>query len=201
MLVFLSASKKKVSSFVTPTVSYSVNVGSVSADSFIFGYKNTSILTSSKKDAAFSAGSLVPSANVYYVGASAFASSMSSATSSVKISTMDSAYLYASSTFDPTKNKTTFVSFAPGKFLFPSKNDTTNVGFVSVFLLKNGQSTNGIISMKSNTQNRKLVMPSTTAISSDVIQMVAPHFGYVKFTSVYSATVTKKFAAFTAETI
>lgn len=201
MLVFLSASKKKVSSFVTPTVSYSVNVGSVSADSFIFGYKNTSILTSSKRDAAFSAGALVPSANVYYVGASAFAASMSGATPSVKVSTMDSAYMYASSSFDPTKNKTTFVSFAPGKFLFPTKNDTTNVGFVSVFLFKNGQSTNGVISMKSNTQNRKLVMPSTTASSSDVIQMAAPYFGYVKFTSVYSATVTKKFAAFTAETI
>ncbi len=197
MLILLSASKKKIGSFITPVESISTQVSFVDAASFKYGFYGSSIFASGAKIDGFIPGYHLSSTLTSFYSADAFKYS-SVLESSSYVSYRDASFLYGPSTAE--SRPTVSMGFNGGNLIFPRDNVTVKLGFVKIMLVNTGTNAQptafGMSTAQSNNfYNSYYSTPTAFSMSTGSSQQ------YLIGSTRDDANVYKSMFAFAGETI
>lgn len=167
MLILLSASKKKLGSFVTPTTSTtSVNVYSTDSSAFKYGNYTLTVFPSFKKDGGAFVGPSNDVSSIFLASTPASAFTFQSiASSSALVSYKDAGALYYSGTFAKTFQ---VLPKASGLFI-PSlwNNKSFNVSFLPTkMFLRSLQASGSFVSISNGQNDTTNVMYSPYSTST-----------------------------------
>ncbi len=198
MLVLLSASKKKIGSFITPTATPSSTVSFVDSNAFKYGFYGASINASGSRIDGFIPGWNLTSVKLSYNSSDSFVFSRP-IFASTNVSSKDASFIYPPISADA--SRTISLGYYGASILLPSNNVSVKLSFTRMMLLLTGTNTqnNGFgIGVAPNYRFYNSYTATSNAISmASGSQSVQQSL----FLTDFSASTMKTFCAFSGETI